>query len=98
MYLAFDQDIRPAISKAINDDGDDDGMNLVKTAAIIRPHMLNMSYKFEGTFEEGSQESAVPDSLVALVSMILDRTNIRGDQELTTTQFLMKLQRTNKVF
>ena len=29
MYLAFDQDIRPAISKAINDDGDGDGMRLL---------------------------------------------------------------------
>ena len=73
-------------------------MHLVKAAAIVRPHMLNMSYKFEGTFDEGCQESAVPDSLVALVSMILDRTNIRVDPELTTTQFLMKLQRTNKIF
>ena len=96
MYLAFDQGIRPAISKAINDDGDGDGMHLVKAAAIVRPHMLNMANKFKGTFDEGCQESAVPGSLVALVSM--DRTDIRGDPELTTTQFLMKLQKTNKIF
>ena len=40
--------------------------------------MLNytcMSYKFEGTFKEGCKEFPVPDSLVALVSMILDGAN-----------------------
>ena len=36
--------------------------------------MLIMSYKIEGTFKEGCHESAVSDSLVALVSMILDGT------------------------
>ena len=48
--------------------------------------MFDISYKFEGTFEEGCQESTVPDSRVALVSMISDGTNIGGDPELTTTQ------------
>ena len=79
-------------------DGDGDGKHLVKPARIVRPHMLNMTYKFEGTFDEGFQESAVPDSHVVLVSMILDRTKIRVDPELTTTQFLIKLQGTNKIF
>ena len=91
MYLAFNQDIGPAIRKAIDDDADDDGMHLVKAAAIVRRHMFDMSYKFNGTFEEGCQESAVPDSLVALVSMILDGTNIGGDPELTTTQSALSI-------
>ena len=90
MYLAFNQDIGPAIRKAI-DDADDDGMHLVKAAAIERRHLFDMSYKFEGTFEEGCQESAVPDSLVALVNVILDGTNIVGDPELTTTQSALSI-------
>ena len=56
-------------------------MHLVKAAAIVTRHLFDMSYKFEGMFEEGCQESAVPDSLVALVSIILDETNIGGDPE-----------------
>ena len=36
-----------------------------------------MSYKIEETFKEACQESAVSDSLVALVSMILDGTKSR---------------------
>ena len=91
MFLAFNQDIGPAIRKAIDDDADDEGMHLVKAAAIVRRHMLDMSFKFEGTFEEGCQESAVPDSLVALVSMILDGTNIGGDPELTTAQSALSI-------
>ena len=91
MYLAFNQDIGPAIRKAIDDDADDDGMHLLKAAAIVRRHMFDMSYKFNGTFEEGCQESSVPDSLVALVSMILDGTNIGGDPELTTTQSALSI-------
>ena len=43
MYLAFNQDIGPAIRKAIDDDADDDGMHLVKAAAIVRRHMFDMS-------------------------------------------------------
>ena len=91
MILAFNQDIGPAIRKAIDDDAYDEGMHLVKAAAIVRSHMLDMSFKFEGTFEEGCQESAVPDSLVALVSMILDGTNIGGDPELTTAQSALSI-------
>ena len=53
--------------------------------------MFDMPYNFNGTFEEGCQGSAVPDSLVALVSMILDRTNIGGDPELTTTQSALSI-------
>ena len=33
----------------------------------------------------------MPDSLVALVSMILDGTNIGGDQELTTPQSALSI-------
>ena len=73
-------------------------MHLVKAAAFVRRLTLNMPYKFEETFEEGCQESAVTDSLVALYGMILDGTNIRGDPEFTNPQLLMKLQRTNKIF
>ena len=51
MYLAFNQDIGPAITKAVNDNSDDEGMHLAKAAAIVRRNMLNMSYKFEGTFK-----------------------------------------------
>ena len=80
IYLAFKQDIGPTITKAINDHSDAEGMHLVKAATIVRRHMLNMSYKFKETFEESCKESAVLDSLVALVSMILDGTNICSDQ------------------
>ena len=52
MYLAFNQDIGPATTKAINDNSDDEGMHLAKAAAIVRRNMLiKVSYKFEGTFK-----------------------------------------------
>ena len=51
MYLASNPHNCPAISKTIDDDGDDDGMHLVKAAAIVTRHMFNVSYKFEGTLK-----------------------------------------------
>ena len=39
MYLAFNQDIDPAITKAIYDNSDDEkGMHLVKSGAFVKRH------------------------------------------------------------
>lgn len=81
-YLVFNKDIGPAIRKAFEEDADDEGIHLVKAASVVRRHMLSMSNKFTGTFEEGCQEAAVPESLLALVNMILDGPNIKADPKL----------------
>ena len=91
IYLAFKKDIGPVIRKVIDNDADDEGIHLVKAAAIVRRHMFDMSYKFKGTFEDHCQENAVPDSLVAFVSMILDGTTIRDEPELGTTQSALSI-------
>ena len=53
MCLAFNQDIGPAITKAINDNSDDEGMQNGKAAAIVRRNMLiQVSYKFEGNLNK----------------------------------------------
>ena len=51
-------------------------MLFAKTARIVRREMLVKKQHFDGTFEPECQCNSVPDTLLALVNMILDGTNI----------------------
>uniref|UniRef100_UPI00358E7494 uncharacterized protein n=1 Tax=Myxine glutinosa TaxID=7769 RepID=UPI00358E7494 len=86
VMLSFD-DIGHALRDACMDDGDDEAICLAKAANIIRRDMLGMSAHFDGSFPQGCQEDAVPKSLVALVSMIMDGPNIKkkDDDEVIQT-------------
>lgn len=73
VLLIFDKDVGLAIRGAFAEDGDEEGVCLVKTARTVRREMLNMnSIRFDESFEEGCQEAAIPKSLLAFVGMILD--------------------------
>ena len=56
---------------------DDEAICLAKAAHIIRREMLEIHTSFEGSFPVGCQEDAVPKSLVALISMVMDGPNIK---------------------
>lgn len=83
IFLTFDDDIGALLSEAALDECDDEAVCLAKAAQIVRRDMLEMKAKFDGTFPENCQEDAVPSSLIALVGMILDGTNIanRNDEK-----------------
>ena len=51
---------------------------------IIRRDMLEIHTSFDGSFPVGCQEDAVPKSLVALISMIMDGPNIKKKDEVQT--------------
>ena len=57
---------------ACEQDADSDGIHLARAANIVRRDMLKMTTSFSGSFDTLCQEESVPNSLIALVSMILN--------------------------
>ena len=62
--------------KVCEHDADSDAIHLAKAAKIVRRDLFNKS-TFTGTYSNQCQELSVPNSLVALVSMILYGPNIK---------------------
>lgn len=76
IILVFDIDIGPALLKACRNDSDQDALCLSRAANIVRKHMFVSTHQFEGSFPQNCQVNAVPKSLLALVSMILEGPSI----------------------
>ena len=74
---SFDDGVGHALRDACVDDADDEAICLAKVADIIRRDMFGLHTWFDGYFSRGCREDAVPKSLVALVSMIMDGLNIK---------------------
>ena len=74
---SFTDDVGHALRDECVDNADDEAICLAKAAYIIRRNMFGLHRGFDGSFPRGCQEDAVPKSLVALVSMIRDRLNIK---------------------
>jgi hypothetical protein len=84
VILIFSEDVGSAIKKACELDGDTEAMHLLQAANIIRKKILiNKKASFNGTFDSQCQEASVPNSLVALVSMILYGPNIKTQTSCT---------------
>ena len=58
---------------------EDDGICLAKAAKIIRREILKSKYSFKGRFDVESQKECVPSSLIHLVRMILEGTDISAE-------------------
>lgn len=76
VLLVFDEHIAGALSSACRFDSDMEASILVKAAHIIRQDMLNKTNKFSGSFSTNCQEESVPQSLSALMQMILEGPSI----------------------
>ena len=49
---------------------------MAKAAQIIRKQILTKQEKFQGSFKEDCQKEAVPNSLFALIRMVLEGPNL----------------------
>eukprot|EP00058_Branchiostoma_floridae_P021206 XP_002606696.1 hypothetical protein BRAFLDRAFT_72537 [Branchiostoma floridae] len=74
VLLAFRKDVGFSLSQASNYT---DAMTLAKAATILRRHMLDHKFSFEGTFHEGI-ENAIPPSLLQFVGMIEHGADIKS--------------------
>lgn len=86
VLLMFSDDIAGIMQKVYTqNDFDNDAMVLVKAAQIVRKDMLSSKLTFEGTFKPNCQDEAVPQSLQALVNMILEGPNIKHQTRVLST-------------
>ena len=78
VLLAFDENIGFKLSAACNSSMDEDAVHLAKAAEIVRRDVFSSMWHSEGSlhFASGCQEKSVPQSLLALVSMILEGPSI----------------------
>ena len=76
VFVSFREDIGAILQNAYAEDADDEGTYLAKAANIVRREILNCSVRFEGTFDESSQTVSVPKTLVTLLSMIMNGSNL----------------------
>ena len=60
-------------------------MHLARAVQAVRKEMFEKKFSFDGSFKQSSQQNAVPQSLLALVNMILDGPNIKHQTQLTNT-------------
>jgi hypothetical protein len=78
VLLAFNRDLGSALRKACVRDYDDEAICLAKAANIVRREMLKLQATFTGSFHVNCQVKSVPQSLLALVAMILNGPNIES--------------------
>lgn len=86
VVLISNEDVAAAMRKSCEHDLDGDAVHLVRAANIVRRDMLNMENQFCGSFEPNSQEDSVPQSLLALVAMVLNGANITAQSSSSITQ------------
>ena len=75
ILLIYDEAIGTALKQACNDDCD--ALILAKASNIIRRDVFELTQSFNGRFPVDCQEKAVPQSLAALVNMLLIGPNIK---------------------
>ncbi len=70
--------------KACEHDSDTDAVHLAKAANIVRMDMFKMKNQFSGSFGTKCQEESVSVSLLALVSMVINGSNIEAQSSSST--------------
>ena len=74
MILTFKEDVGTALLLVCQNDDDGDAIVLMRAANIVRKYILQMNYHFNGSLDD-DQYDILPQSLIALVQMILGGSN-----------------------
>ena len=80
VILTFKKDIGDALLLTTKQDPDNDAVVLMRAAQIVRNQILRMKYMFNGSLDD-DQCKTLPQSLVALVQIILGGTNIKNQHD-----------------
>ena len=78
VILPFNGDVGAILRKACEHDADGDAVHLARAATLVRRDMFSKKMEFNGSFSTTCQEQSVPNSLVALVTMVLNGPNIKS--------------------
>ena len=80
VILTFKKDIADALLMASKQDQDSDAIVLMRAANIVREQIFQMKYTFNGSLDD-PQYDKLPQSLVALVQMIVAGPNIQSQHD-----------------
>ena len=85
--LVFKQGMQQMLKQVMTESNyDNEAVILSKAAKIVRKEIIGYkSFHFDGKFPNGCQQAAVPSSLKALVSLLLNGTDLK-DQDTTDSQ------------
>ena len=87
-----------AIVAALSCNGDQNGLQLVQTAKLVRQDLFDGEASFSGNFSKGYQTESVSKSLLVLVQMILEGTSLSLAQFFQLIKFnTLKWQRDRRV-
>ena len=80
--LVFDESLKSFLKDSVKSrHAEKETIHMANTVKTIREDMFNFEgFKFSGSFPVKCQQASVPPSLICLVSMLLNGTNIK-DQE-----------------
>ena len=86
VILSFTDCVNTAMNFTLVCNHDADAMHLARTAVIIRREISKQSQNFNGSFKTDWQEKSVPESLLALVSIISGGPNIQSQVDQSKTE------------
>ena len=93
VLLVFKNDIGLALKRVLESDFDEEAIVLAKAAEIVRRDILNHEKtKFNGSFSQECQQESVPQSLMALIGMVMAGPNIvQQSSNATDTQAMLSV-------
>ncbi|XP_006819496.1 uncharacterized protein LOC100378327 [Saccoglossus kowalevskii] len=74
--MAYEDDVGTLLRQGYQTDPDGQSVNMTQIADSIRRDILTQKVTFSGSFDENSQVESVPQSLLSLVSMLINGSNI----------------------
>ena len=78
VVLGFEGDLGAVLTRACENDSQEDALHLARAAEIVRRDMFNGSWKFDSSLQKMDQSVSVPQSLLTLVQMVLEGPAIQG--------------------
>eukprot|EP00112_Aurelia_sp_Birch-Aquarium-sp1_P007906 Seg1863.1 transcript_id=Seg1863.1/GoldUCD/mRNA.D3Y31 product="hypothetical protein" protein_id=Seg1863.1/GoldUCD/D3Y31 len=80
-YISCRGKVGEMLQMAYAECGDDEGTYLAKAANIVRRDIFTTKSKFDGTFSKDAQKDSVPKTLLTLISMILNGSDLTAKNE-----------------
>ena len=97
VFMAYEDDIGAVLRQGYQTDRDEQSVMMTQIANTIRYDIFAQTIRFSGSFDQTSQVESVPQSLLSLVSMLVNGSNIKDQTSnrclsqpvLTIAQLLM---------
>lgn len=83
VFLAYSEDVGTVLQLVYESDRDELSIMMTTISDVIRKDILSKIVTFSGSYDQNSQRESVPQSLLSLVSMIINGSNITDQTDNT---------------